>query len=139
MRRLWSPLVDTFIEVWNTREYDKLDGIMTADFQRVAPDQSADGLAAMKEFMAQVHATYPDFQIKMSESAYKHDVGLLLWTATGTNTGEGASPPTGNSIDVSGITMLRFADGKFALEVAHYDTATLMEQLGTSAVPHAEQ
>jgi steroid delta-isomerase-like uncharacterized protein/uncharacterized protein (TIGR02246 family) len=133
-----SPLADTFIEVWNTREYDKLDSIMTADFRRVAPDQSADGLAAMKEFMAQVHATYPDFQIRIDESAYQEGVGFLLWTATGTNTGEGTAPPTGNSIDVSGISMLRFADGKIAVEVVHYDTATLMEQLGTSAIPHAE-
>lgn len=104
----------------------------------MAPDQSADGLAAMKEFMAQVHTAYPDFHIVVNESLYGDNLAFLNWTVTGTNTGEGSVPPTGKTVNISGITMLRFAGGMITEEIAHYDTATMMAQLGLSAVPHAE-
>ena len=132
-----GPAADSFIEVWNTRDYDKLDAILSADFRRRAPDQNADGPAAMKDFMRQVHRTYPDFRIVTDETYYDEDVALRVWTVTGTNTGEGAFPPTGKSIDVTGMTMLRFAGGKITEEVVFYDTATVTEQLGLAAVPHA--
>lgn len=133
------PIVDIFIGVWNSKEYDKLDGILSADFHRTAPDQNAEGPAAMKAFMAQVHTAYPDFHIVVDESAYKDGVAFVQWTVTGTNTGEGANPPTGKSVNISGITLLRFADGKITEEIVQFDTATLMAQLEASAVPHASQ
>lgn len=128
-----------FIEVWNTKEYDKLDGIATADFQRVAPDQNANGLAEMKQLMSQVHTTNPDFSIEIHESAYAENTSFILWTARGTNTGDGDVPASGNSWEVSGITMLRFVGGRISQEVAHYDTATLLNQVGTSELPHVAQ
>jgi steroid delta-isomerase-like uncharacterized protein len=132
-----GPAADSFIEAWNTKEYDKLDGIASADYRRRAPDQDADGLAAMKEFMGQVHTTYPDFHIGVNEAYYQENLAIVVWTVTGTNTGEGAFPPTGERVDVEGVTMLRFADGKIVEEVVFYDTATVTEQLGLAAVPHA--
>ena len=132
-----GPAAKEFIEVWNTRDYDKLDAIMSADFRRVAPDQNADGLAAMKDFMRQAHSAYPDFRIVAEETYYQKDLVLMVWRVTGTNTGEGAFSPTGKSIDAKGMTMLRCADGKIVEEVVFYDTATVTNQLGLAGVPHA--
>ena len=135
-----SPAAATFIDVWNNRNYDELDRVLTDDFRRRAPDQNADGRAAMKEFMRQVHTTYPDFRIVVNEDSHQGDVAFLNWTVTGTNTGPGALPPTGKRITTSGITMLRFApDGRISEEVAQYDTATLSKQLGVAAVPHTRE
>lgn len=131
--------VETFFAVWNREEgYDRLDSILATDFRRVAPDQNAEGRAEMKEFMRQVHTVYPDFQIELNESAHEGDVAFTYWTVTGTHSGEGAVPASGKSVDVSGITLLRFEDGMITEELAYYDTATLQEQLGVEAVPHAE-
>ena len=135
-----SPAAAAFIEVWNTKDYDKLDRALTEDFRRRAPDQNADGRAAMKEFMRQVHAAYPDFRIVVDGDSHQGDAAFLHWTVTGTNTGPGASPPTGKRITTSGITMLRFApDGRIMEEVAHFDTASLSRQLGLESVPHVRE
>jgi steroid delta-isomerase-like uncharacterized protein/uncharacterized protein (TIGR02246 family) len=134
-----SPAAATFVDVWNNRNYDELYQVLTEDFRRRAPDQNADGRADMKEFMRQVHTTYPDFRIVVDNSSHQGDVAFLHWTVTGTNTGPGAFPPTGERITTSGITMLRFADdGRISEEIAHYDTATVSSQLGLAAVPHAQ-
>jgi len=56
----------------------------------------------------------------------------------GTHTGVGAVPASGKSVDISGVTMLRFEDGMITEERALYDTATLQRQLGVEAIPRAE-
>jgi steroid delta-isomerase-like uncharacterized protein len=129
---------NTFIEMWNTKNYDLLDTAMAADFKRHAPDQSTEGVEAMKEFVSQVHAAYPDFHIVVDESAYAENLAFIHWTVTGTHSGEGSVPATGKSINVSGITMLRFQDGMITDEIVHYDTASLQAQLETEGLPHAE-
>lgn len=129
---------NTFIEMWNTKNYDLLDTAMTADFKRHAPDQDAEGLEEMKEFVGQVHAAYPDFHIVIDESAYGENLAFIHWTVTGTHSGEGSVPATGKSVEISGITMLRFEDGMITDEIVHYDTASMQAQLETEGLPHAE-
>lgn len=99
-----------------------------------APDQNADGPAKMNAFMAGVHDTYANFRIKLDASTYADDVGFVLWSSVSNGLKSNEST---NAVEVSGISMLRFADGKMTEEIVHYDTATLNAQLGTSAVPHA--
>lgn len=128
----------TFIEMWNTKNYDLLDTVMAVDFKRQAPDQSAEGLEEMKEFVSQVHAAYPDFHIVVDESAYGENLAFTHWTVTGTHSGEGSVPATGKSVEISGITMLRFRDGMITDEIVYYDTASLQAQLETEEIPHAK-
>lgn len=130
----YGPLVDAFFEVWNSEDYAKLDGIMAEGYIRRAPDQNADGREAMKTFMQQVHAAYPDFHIVRNEAAYGKGLAFTQWTVTGTFTAEGAEPA---KVEVSGATMLRIADGKVTEEHVYYDTKTLDAQTGTAAPPHA--
>ncbi len=131
----YGPAVDVIIDAWNSKAYDKLDGVLAADFTRIAPDQNADGLEGMKAFMAQGHAAYPDFAITSNQRAYAPGVAFVEWTATGTDSGVGGS---GKRFEVSGATMLRFANGKITHEIVYFDTATLMRQLGAESVPHAK-
>lgn len=121
----------TFLAVWNTKEYDRLDAALAPGFRRQGPDQNVESLGAMKEFMRQVHETYPDFHIENNETVYEGDIGFRRWTVTGTY------PPTGRRIEISGITMMRFRDGMVTEEWAYYDTATLQAQLDVESVPHA--
>jgi len=131
----YGPAIDAIFEAWNMKQYDQLDSVLAADFRRIAPDQNADGPEGLQAFMAQTHAAYPDFAITANQRAYAPGVAFVEWTATGTDSGEGGS---GNPIEVSGATMMRFADGKITHEIAYFDTATLMRQVGADAVPHAK-
>lgn len=121
----------TLFAVWNTKEYDRLDAALAPGFRRQGPDQNAESLVEMKEFMRQVHDTYPDFQIESNETVYEGDIGFRHWTVTGTYAANG------KRIEISGITMHRFQDGMMTGESAYYDTATIEAQLDVEAVPHA--
>jgi uncharacterized protein (TIGR02246 family) len=130
-----QQLGEAYIETWNSQKLDRVDELLSADFKRRAPDQNADGPAEMKAFIANVHDTYANFNITLDASAYADDVGFLLWTtvSNGLKTDEQK-----DTVEVSGISMLRFADGKITDEIVHYDTATLNAKLGTTEVPHAK-
>jgi steroid delta-isomerase-like uncharacterized protein len=125
-----GPAVDKLIEVWNNQNYDELDTVMTADVRRTAPNGSGSGIDHMKEFMKQLHAAYPDFHIVVDESAYKENLGFIEWTVTGTSTGDAATKATGKPVKISGVTMFKFRDGKIAEEIAYFDNAALLAQLG---------
>lgn len=133
-----AAAVETIFAVWNSKNYDELDAVLAPDFRRRGPDQNAESLEEMKDFMRQVHTAYPDFHIEMKESAYDGDVGFTHWKVTGTHSGEGSVPATGKSIDLDGATVLRFGDGLITEEIAYFDTAALQAQLGVESVPHAE-
>jgi len=133
-----GPMTDKFMTMWDTKNYDLLDSILAPDFRRTAPDQNAASPAEQKQFITQVHTAYPDFHIVVDESAYKENLGFIQWTVTGTNTGDAATKATGKPVKISGVTMLKFRDGKITEEIVFYDTATLKAQLGTAMMPHAK-
>ena len=96
-----GPVADAFIDVWNTKEYARLDDILSPEFRRRAPDADAEGLDGMKEFMRQAHETYADFHIVVEESACNRDACFLLWTVTGKVMGEGDDPGVAGTLQVS--------------------------------------
>ncbi len=65
-------------------------------------------------------------------------VVFVEWTATGTNTGEGSAPPTGNAMEVSGLTKWVIEGGKIAEEYVYFDSAAAQRQLGGESMPHAK-
>jgi hypothetical protein len=130
----YSPKLDAFLGVWNSKDYAQLDGIMAEGFIRRAPDQNADGREGMKAFMKQVHETYPDFHIVNNAAAFGKDVAFTQWTVTGTFT---AKDGKATQIETAGATMLRFSGGMITEEHAFYDTAPMRALTGTSNVPHA--
>lgn len=129
-----APVVDAFVGVWNSKDYAKLDSILAADFQRIAPDQNAEGLEAMKAFMMQAHAAYADFNIVIEERGYGENAAFFQWTVSGTY-GEGEA---GMPIEIPGITLLRVDNGAITHEIVQYDTAALAAQAGAETAPHVE-
>ena len=130
-----EPVFNAFIEVLNTKDYSKLEGLFAPGFRRVAPDQNANGPEEMAEFIRQIHSAYPDFQITLGESLFGDGISFNQWTATGTTTREDGTQAV---IETPGLTMVRYADGMITEEWVYYDTAAMMEQLGMADIPHAE-
>ncbi|MDQ4001750.1 MAG: ester cyclase, partial [Actinomycetota bacterium] len=54
------------------------------------------------------------------------------FTSRGTHQGESEDfgPPTGNRIEVTGITFEQFADGKIVEDWTNFDALGLLQQLG---------
>lgn len=121
-----------YIEVWNNKDYSKLDPIIAPEFKRDAPGDTTDatGLAGLKEVMQALHTAYPDFAITMDKLDCYNGGGVVRWTATGTNTGPGEEPPTGKAVTISGMTTFAMVDGKIAEEYVQFDVLGWQMQLG---------
>jgi predicted ester cyclase len=131
-----KPVVDTYVQAWNTGNLKTLDAI--CDPQVVRYDRMTvvyRGLDSLKRSIELIRATYPDFKVTTEEELYVGDHAVVRWTITGTNTGPGTFPPTGKSFKVSGLSLSRFVNGKLAEERAAYDRLDLLQQLGFQVTP----
>lgn len=134
----YQPLLDAYIAGWSEGTYDALDAGVTEDFKRRAPaGMNSDGPAGIKQVMADLRSGYPDAKVVLDESHYMKDMSFHLWTFTGTNTGPGATPPTGKPVELSGATVIRYRDGKMAEEHVYFDVLDWQMQLGYTLMPPA--
>jgi steroid delta-isomerase-like uncharacterized protein len=131
-----KPVVETYVQAWNTGNLSALDGICVP--QVVRYDRTTDvsrGLDSLKGVIASIRGMYPDFKVTIEEEFYVGDHAAVRWTITGTNIGPGAFPPTGKSFKASGLSLSRFVDGKLAEEHTEYDMHSVLQQLGVQATP----
>ena len=108
------PVVQKYVEVWNTGNFEGIENILDPKFERRAtPDfEPQIGIEEFKKFVTSVRTQYPDFHLVVDEFFYDDDNFASRWTITATNTGPGDFPPTGNKVTVTGINILHFKDGK---------------------------
>jgi predicted ester cyclase len=89
----------------------------------------------MKEVMTGFRTAFPDLRITIDNEIYAENSAVIRWTFSGTNTGSGDMPPTGKSVDVWGISIFHFANGKLTKEIVAYNNQSFMEQLGFTMMP----
>lgn len=86
--------------------------------------------------MATVRTAFPDFRVETDELIEAGDKVVSRWTVTGTHKGEYMGiPATGKRVNVTGMTLQRFEDGKIAEDWWAYDLLGFMQQVG--AIPPA--
>jgi len=130
------PIVDKYVEVWNGGNPDGLDAIIDPRFvRRVNLQSDIEGVDGAKKVISGFRTAYPDLKIVVNDEVYSENKSVGRRTLTGTNTGSGAMPPTGKSVRVWGISILRFANGKITEEWVGSDNQSLMEQLGYTMTP----
>jgi predicted ester cyclase len=79
---------------------------------------------------AMLEPYFSDSHIAAADIIGEGDKVVVRWTWTGTHTGEFMGiPPTGRHIAIKGISIHRFADGKFVESWASYDALGMMQQL----------
>ena len=86
-----------------------------------------------KQFAATYRQAFPDIQTTMEDQVAEGDKVVTRFTARGTHQGESEDfgPPTGNRIEVTGITIERFSEeGKIVEDWTNFDALGLMQQLG---------
>jgi steroid delta-isomerase-like uncharacterized protein len=91
------------------------------------------GVEGAKQFAATYRQAFPDVQTTMEDQVAEGDKVVTRFTARGTHQGESEDfgPPTGNRIEVTGITFERFSEeGKIVEDWTNFDALGLMQQLG---------
>ena len=133
-----NPIIDKYLEAWNEGNLDILDGITSLDFElRINPDfEAKSSRDLLKESITNTRTAFPDFLVTGDDRLFVSDTAVVIhWTITGTNTGEGSHPPTGNKTQSNGFSVMFFADGKLTGEWIAYSDLTWVKQLGFTVTP----
>ncbi len=123
-------------EAWNAGKLDVLSELVASG----APihDPGTPGIGSGPEGMKQLILTYrdafPDTQFTIESQVAEGDLVLTRWRAHGTHKGTLMGvPPTNRMVEVAGMSLTRYANGKGVEAWTNWDTLGLMQQIG--AIP----
>jgi steroid delta-isomerase-like uncharacterized protein len=90
------------------------------------------GIEGAKQFAATYRQAFPDLQPTVEDQVAEGDKVVTRFSARGTHQGETEDfgPPTGKRMEITGITIERFADGKIVEDWTNFDALGMMQQLG---------
>jgi steroid delta-isomerase-like uncharacterized protein len=123
-----------FDEVWNQGRQEAID-------QLRAPDAVATGLGErnarsegpepFKAFFTNLRAALPDLRVRIEDILAEEDKIAVRLSGEGTHRGSGFGvAPSGRRVQVTGITIIRIADGKIVEAWNSLDQLGLLTQLG---------
>src|SRR5919205_2052932 len=107
-----KALLRRFIELWSTGNVALADEFVRADLldHTLLPGLPS-GLAGFKLMVRGFRAAFPDLRITIEDLLAQGDKAAARMTFRGTQRGEFQDiPPTGKSITMSAIALLRFKD-----------------------------
>jgi steroid delta-isomerase-like uncharacterized protein len=119
-------------------DLDALDETYAQDYVGHAPPfPDLEGLQAAKGFALGYRQAFPDLQTTTEDMIAEGDKVMVRWTTRGTHRGETEAfgPPTGKRMEIMGITIQRFEEGKIAEGWTLADTLGQMHQLGMAPAP----
>ena len=83
-----------------------------------------------------MHSAFPDLQMNVEDMIAEGDKVVARVRMSGTHQGEFMGiDPTGNRVEISGIDILRVADGKIVEHWGNFDDLGMMQQLGVIEQP----
>lgn len=104
------------IDLWNDGKLDVVDRCYAPDVVDHMPAAGqASSRAAMKQVVADFRAAIPDLRMTLHGTIACGDLGVDFWTLRGTHHGPlFGMPASGKPVRISGIDMIRVADGRIA-------------------------
>ncbi|HEV3279267.1 MAG TPA: ester cyclase [Terriglobia bacterium] len=130
-------IIRWFEEVWNQGRRETIDEMLSPDSVLHDGEVDSRGPQEFKAFFDRMNATFSEMRLHRHEVISEGIYACLRWSVTARHTGDALGlPPTGREIRITGITMIRFDDGKFAEAWQNWDMHGLIQQItGASAVP----
>ncbi|HEY9622851.1 MAG TPA: ester cyclase [Crinalium sp.] len=119
--------------IWNQKNLDALDDLLTSDYVWHEPSTVSDlqGVPRARQFLLSYFTAFPDYQVVIDDIISEDDRVAVRWTAYGTHQGPlKGIPPTGKSIKLPGISILRIREGKCSEYWTSLDNFLLLSELG---------
>lgn len=103
------------------------------------PGIEGSGIEMFKNAVRANYAGMPDTKITVHNISVEGDYMYAHYNMKGTHTGDGwpGMPATGKSIDMDGVDILKFRDGKVSDHWGYADQMAMMIQLGMMPDPSA--
>ena len=124
VRRLHRALLDS-------RDVATLDDFFAEEFvSHNQPPGAEPGAAGVKQFFAMFRDAFPDADVAIDELIADGDRAAVATTLTGTHRGEVLGvAPTGRRVAVTGVDMIRIANGRIVEHRGLTDMVGLARQL----------
>jgi predicted ester cyclase len=99
------------------------------------------GIEGAKQFAATYREAFPDLENTIEDMVAEGDRVVVRFRARGTHQGETEAfgPPTGNRMEITGITIKRLSEGKIVEAWTNFDALGMMQQLGHIPSPEEAQ
>jgi len=126
--RRWFELV------WNQGRREAIAELLSPD--AVVHDGGTDttGPEGFYPFYDRLRATFSELHVHVEDTFADGDKLCVRWSCTGKHTGGGLGvAPTGVTIHVTGISILRVADGRLVEGWQNWDMLGMMEQINGMA------
>jgi steroid delta-isomerase-like uncharacterized protein len=123
-----------FEEVWNHGRRETIAEIMTPEC--VVHDGATDsrGPSGFYPFFDRMNATFSEIHLVVEDTMAERDAACIRWTFTAKHTGGGLGiPPTGKTVHITGITVLRASAGRIVEAWQNWDMLGMMEQIEGAA------
>jgi steroid delta-isomerase-like uncharacterized protein len=137
---------EAYFDAWNAHDPEAVAAAFTEDGTYTDPTVTGGPLngSALAEHARALFTGFPDLTFEILR-AQPHDNGargavVASWLMRGTNTGPlRGLAPTGRRVELRGVDVITFTDGKITSVEGMFDRQTLSEQLGMQmrAVPPA--
>jgi len=103
-----------FEEAWGKGNLAAVDEFMAPDYvEHQIRDNRLPGRDSLKHLIAKFHKAFPDLKSVLYDIFARGDRVAFRWGVSGTHLGDWVgTPPTGNHITVTGMSIYRIADGK---------------------------
>jgi ketosteroid isomerase-like protein len=130
-------------DTFNAHDLDGFAALLADDVVFAAPGgMHGEGRAACVEFFGSWIAAFPDAHVEVHGIHILGDLAVEEGTFTGTHHGvlhspAGDIPPTGRSVTLEYIQVLRFRGGKHVSFNLMFDRLLMLEQLGLALAPAA--
>jgi ketosteroid isomerase-like protein len=126
------PQVDKLLTFWNTGNFEGIEDVLCEDFEiRMSPlFEPEKGIDAFKESVLSTRKSYPDFRITIDETLFSGTAGAGRWTIHATSR-------TGKAINIPGMSILHFKDGKIKDEWISNNDLLWLKQLNYNISPPA--
>ncbi|MCG3208111.1 MAG: hypothetical protein FOGNACKC_01713 [Anaerolineae bacterium] len=95
-------------------------------------------LKTIKQFYNRIFVAFPNAKVTPESMVAENDKVVVRYTFTGTHQGELMGiPPSGKPVSVSGMSILRFANGKCIQRWSQTDFLGILQQVGAIPGPQA--
>jgi len=134
-----KALARRWADIFAQGNLDLVDEIYASDFVGHDPAMPEDtrGVEGAREFYGMYLSAFPDGEVTIEDQLAEGDKVTTRWTGRGTHQGDLMGvPPSGNRVEVPGITISRIEGGKIVEEWNNYDALGMMQAIG--AVPEQQ-
>lgn len=132
-----------FNEVWNQGREETIDELCAPEaigHGLGEGDADTHGPAGFRIFLHNMRTAFPDVHFTIEDTIVQGDKAVVRLIFKGTHIGDGLGlPPTGNSVTLAGIVIVRVAAGQITEAWNSWDQLGLLRQIGAVPAPGADR